>query len=276
MCWWQGGNLSRPSAEMHASRNIVITGATSGLGRALAVGYAAPGIRLGLVGRNAARLEQVARACADRGAAVVAGRLDVRDADDLSAWLVAFDDAGPVDLVIAAAGISAGPPPDSATEPDGLAIRQIGTNLLGCMNTVEPLLPRMLARKAGQIAVVSSVAGYRGLPYSPGYSASKAGVRAYGEALRALLRPRGIQVSVVVPGFFDSPMTDRFHGDKPFMVSLERASAIVRRGLDRGQPRIVFPRLLALGLQAADLIPAWLGDRILRGVHFHIVPPELT
>ena len=103
------------------------------------------------------------------------------------------------------------------------------------MNTVEPLLPRLLARGAGQIAVVSSVAGYRGLPYSPGYSASKAGVRAYGEALRALLRPRGVRVSVVVPGFFNSPMTDRFHGDKPFMVSLERASAIVRRGLDRGQ-----------------------------------------
>jgi short-subunit dehydrogenase len=261
---------------MTASRNIVITGATSGLGRALAGGYAASGIRLGLIGRDAGRLEEVARACSGKGAAVMTGRLDVREAEALGAWLVAFDDAGPVDLVIAAAGISAGPPPDSATEPAGLAIRQIGTNLLGCMNTVEPLLPRLLARGAGQIAVVSSVAGYRGLPYSPGYSASKAGVRAYGEALRALLRPHGIRVSVVVPGFFDSPMTDRFHGDKPFMVSLERASAIVRRGLDRGQPRIVFPRLLALGLQAADLIPAWLGDRILRGVRFHIVPPELT
>ena len=254
----------------------MITGASSGLGQALAVGYAAPGVRLGLIGRHAGRLEQVARQCADKGAAVVTARLDIREAETLAAWLASFDEAGHVDLVIAAAGISAGPPPDSATEPAGLAIRQIGTNLLGCMNTVEPLLPRLLNRGTGQIAVVSSVAGYRGLPYSPGYSASKAGVRAYGEALRALLRPRGIRVSVVVPGFFDSPMTDRFHGDKPFMVSLERASAIVRRGIDRGQSRIVFPRILALGLQTADLIPAWLGDRILRAVRFHIVPPELV
>jgi short-subunit dehydrogenase len=261
---------------MTAPRTIVITGATSGLGRALATGYAAPGIRLGLMGRHAERLRAVALACTEKGADVVTGQIDVRDADALAAWLAAFDDAGPVDLIVAAAGISAGPPPDTATEPGGLAMRQIGTNLLGCMHTIEPMLPRLLARGRGQVAVVSSVAGYRGLPYSPGYSASKAGVRAYGEALRALLRPRGIQVSVVVPGFFDSPMTDRFHGDKPFMISLERASAIVRRGLDRGQPRIVFPRLLAIGLQAADLIPAWLGDRILRGVRFHIVPPELA
>lgn len=259
---------------MAAPRNIVVTGATSGLGRALATGYAAPGIRLGLIGRNPARLDQSARDCQTRGATVVSGQIDVREAESLADWLLAFDDAGPVDLIIAAAGISAGPPRDAATE--GLATRQIGTNLLGCMHTVEPLLPRLLARAHGQVAVISSVAGYRGLPYSPGYSASKAGVRAYGEALRALLRPHGIRVSVVVPGFFDSPMTDRFHGDKPFMLSLDQASAIVRRGLDRGRPRIVFPRLLALGLQAADLLPASLGDRILRGVRFHIVPPELA
>src|ERR1700677_1350563 len=105
---------------MTAPRNIVITGATSGLGRALAAGYAAPGVRLGLIGRDAIRLEQVARTCAHLGAAVVTGRLDVREAKALAAWLVAFDDAGQVDLVIVAAGISAGPPPDSATEPDGL------------------------------------------------------------------------------------------------------------------------------------------------------------
>jgi short-subunit dehydrogenase len=259
---------------MARPRNIVVTGATSGLGRALATGYAAPGIRLGLIGRDPIRLEQVEQDCRRKGATVVTGQLDVRAAEALAGWLAAFDDVGPVDLVIATAGISAGPPPHSATEPAGLAMRQIGTNLLGCMHTIEPLLPRLLARGAGQIAVVSSVAGYRGLPYSPGYSASKAGVRAYGEALRALLRPHGILVSVVVPGFFDSPMTDRFHGDKPFLISLERASTIVRHGLDRGQRRIVFPRLLALGLQAADLLPAWLGDRILRGVRFHIVPPE--
>ena len=255
-------------------RNIVISGATSGLGLALATGYAAPGVRLGLIGRDSARLQAARQRCEAGGATVVPGQIDVCDAGTLATWLTGFDDGGAVDLVIAAAGISAGPPRGQALEPGDFATRQIRTNLLGCMHTIEPLLPRLLARGRGHVAVVSSVAGLRGLPYSPGYSASKAGVRAYGEALRALLRPRGITVSVVVPGFFDSPMTDRFHGDKPFMVSLERASGIVRRGLDRGQARIVFPRLLAIGLQAADLLPAWLGDRILRAVPFHIVPPE--
>ena len=257
-------------------RTIVVTGATSGLGLSLAAGYADEGTRLGLIGRHPERLEQAAARCAAKGAEVVTGRLDVGDTEAMADWLLAFDDARPVDLVIASAGISAGPQPAMATEPVGLAARQIRTNLLGCVNTIEPLLPRLLARRSGQVAVVSSVAGYRGLPYSPGYSASKAGVRAYGEALRALLRPHGVRVSVVVPGFFDSPMTDRFHGDKPFLMSLERASGIVRRGLDRGRDRIVFPQLLALGLQAADLLPAWAGDRILRGHRFHIVPPELA
>ena len=259
---------------MAPPQNIIVTGATSGLGQALVLGYAAPGVRLGLVGRNAERLAQTAAACTGKGATVLCGQLDVCDGPALAAWLLALDDANPIDLVIAAAGISAGPQPGAATEPPGLATGQVHTNLLGCLHTIEPLLPRLLARGAGQVAVVSSVAGLRGLPYSPAYSASKAGVRAYGEALRALLRPRGIRVSVVVPGFFDTPMTDRFHGDKPFLMSLARAAAIVRRGLDRGQARIVFPRLLAVALQLADLAPAWLGDHILRGVPFHIVPPE--
>jgi short-subunit dehydrogenase len=258
---------------MAPPRTVVITGATSGLGRALALGYAAPGIRLGLVGRDPDRLREVGERCERAGASVVPGRFDVGDAEALAAWLSELDDRGAVDLVIAAAGISAGPPEGGAMEPAGLAAHQIRTNLLGCMNAVEPLLPRLVTRRTGQIAVVSSVAGLRGLPYCPGYSASKAGVRAYGEALRALLRPHGVRVSVVVPGFFDSPMTDRFHGDKPFLMSLDRASAIVRRGLDRGQARIVFPRALALALQAADLLPAWAGDSILRAVRFHIVPP---
>lgn len=255
-------------------RSIVITGASSGLGAALAASYAAPGTRLGLVGRDPARLDATVAACEAKGATVVQARLDVRDSDALATWLHGFDDAGPTDLVVAAAGISAGPMPGDAVEPPGLAQRQVAVNLLGCMNTVEPLLPRMAARRQGQVAVVSSVAGLRGLPYSPGYSASKAGVRAYGDALRGLLRPHGIRVSVVVPGFFDTPMTDRFHGDKPFLLTLGRAAALTRRGLDRGAARIVFPRRLARLLQLADLGPPWLTDRIMRAQRFHISPPN--
>ena len=227
---------------------------------------------LWLTGRDPTRLEATASNCRDAGATVHTACLDVSDAEPLESWLLDADDAAPVGLVIACAGVSAGPHPDGAPEGAALAGMQIRSNLLGTVNTVEPLLPRFLARKSGHVAVVASVAGLRGLPYSPGYSASKAGVRAYGEGLRAFLGRRGVAVSVVVPGFFDTPMTDRFIGDKPFLKSLGRTVAIVRRGLDRRQARIVFPKLLALGIVTTDLLPAFAGDLILRSVRFHIVP----
>ena len=253
-------------------RTILVTGASSGLGAGLARSYAAPGVRLLLVGRDRARLDGTAAACRDAGAEIVTGQFDVGMAEPFGAWLLEQDAAQPIDLVLACAGVSGGTAPDGSPEGVAIAALQVRANLLGAMHTVEPLLPAMLARGRGQVAVVASVAGLRGLPYSPAYSATKAGVRAYGEGLRALLGPRGIAVTVIVPGFFDTPMTDRFKGDKPQLVSLERMVARVRRGLDRRAARVTFPRLLALGIVATDLLPAWAGDRILRGVHFHIEP----
>ncbi len=257
----------------YVARSVVITGASSGLGAALAKAYAAPGVTLGLIGRSPARLAATAEACQAAGACVRVGTLDVAEAAPLAAWLIDLDDAAPIDLLIANAGVSAGPPPSSASEGIDIGTRQVRTNLLGVMNTVEPLLPAFVARQRGRIAVVSSMAGYRGLAYSPAYSASKAGSRAYGEALRALLAPRGIEVSVICPGFFSSPMTDRFIGPHPFRLSLERATSIVKRGLDRGKRRIVFPWPLAFGMRCADLMPAMFGDVIIRNFHFHIEPP---
>jgi short-subunit dehydrogenase len=258
--------------RLEPPRGIVITGASSGLGAALARAYAAPGAALGLIARNRERLDEVAAACRERGAQVETGLLDVAEGPPLADWLLRFDRSWPVELVVASAGISAGTRPDGTPEGAALATAQVRINLLGAMHTIEPLLPAMRARGVGRIAVVSSIAGLRGLPDSPGYSASKAGVRAYGEALRAHLRPSGIRVSVVCPGFFDSPMTDRFIGSHPFMLSLPAAADIVKRGLDCGRPRIVFPGLLALGLRLADLAPARLGDFLVGRFHFRIAP----
>ncbi|WP_404711420.1 SDR family NAD(P)-dependent oxidoreductase [Sphingomonas sp. MMS24-J13] len=257
---------------MTAVRTILITGASSGLGAGLARNYAAPGIRLVLTGRNEDRLEAVVHDCRVKGAEVVTGLFDVGVAEPLGSWLIAQDDAAPFDLLIAAAGVSAGAGVDGQPEGTALAAMQVRTNLLGTIHTIEPLLPRMIARGRGQVAVVSSIAGLKGLPYSVGYSASKAGIRAYGEALRGLLQPKNIAVSVIVPGFFDTPMTDRWKGPTPFMVGLDKMVAVIRRGLDRRRPRITFPHLLALGNRAADLLPATIGDRIMRGFHFHIEP----
>jgi short-subunit dehydrogenase len=251
-------------------RVALITGASSGLGAALALAYAGPGVALGLVGRNEERLAAAAVACRAAGAMVDAAAIDVTDGPALAAWLGAFDRAYPVELLIANAGIEAGPDPDSPGEPLEMTERQIATNLLGAVNTIAPLVPAMCERGRGRIAAIASIAAFRGLPYNPGYCASKAGLRAYGEALRPRLAPRGVGVTVVCPGFFTSPMTDRWVGPTPFLVSGERAARRIKRGIDRGARRVSFPWPLVFGMRFCDLAPAAIGDAILRRFRFHI------
>jgi short-subunit dehydrogenase len=254
-----------PSAQDATIRRIVITGASSGLGAGLARDYAAPGISLVLFARRIDRLEQVAAQCRSRGAAVEIVALDVGEPEPIGTLLRTMDDAVPFDLVIANAGI-AGP------QGEATAAAQVRTNLLGTIHTVEPLIPRMLARRRGQIAVVASVAAFRGLPDSPAYSASKAGVRIYGEALRAALGPAGIDVSVITPGFFKSPMSDRFGGRKLLMISGKQAVQSIRRGIDCRRGRIGFPWPLIGILRVLDLVPARIGDKAIRLFRFKIDP----
>ena len=145
--------------------SIVITGASSGIGEALALDYAASGVALALTGRDAQRLEAVAVACRAKGATVVAAPIDVVDRDALATWLIAFDDAHPVDLILANAGISIDK--DNSSLDDFAVIRKtLDVNVGGVLNTVEPLLSRLIARKNGQIAIVSSLASFIVLPYS--------------------------------------------------------------------------------------------------------------
>jgi short-subunit dehydrogenase len=249
---------------------VIITGASSGLGASLARAYATQQAVLGLLGRDRQRLEATARACEAKGATVSAAAMDVTDAPAMASWLCHFDRQHPVDLLVANAGISAGPDPDSPSEGAEAVARQVGVNLLGAVNTVEPLLPALCSRGRGRVAVVASVAAYRGLPYSPGYCASKAGLRAYAEALRPRLEQRNVGMTVICPGFFDSPMTDRFDGPTPFLLSSESAARLVKRGIDRGRRRVAFPWPLVLGLQFCDLAPAVIGDAILRRYRFRI------
>ena len=230
--------------------SIVITGASSGIGEALALDYAAPGMALALTGRDAQRLEAVAQACRAKGATVVAAPIDVVDRDALAAWLTAFDDAHPVDLILANAGISIDK--DNSSLDDFAVIRKtLDVNVGGVLNTVEPLLSRLIARKAGQIGIVSSLASFIGLPYSASYNASKAAVRVWGESIRYVLKKDGIGVSVICPGFVVSRITASAPFPMPFLMSSARASAIIRKGLAANRARIAFP----LGTKAA----VWLG-----------------
>lgn len=250
--------------------SILITGASSGIGRALALEYAAPGTQLALLGRDMARLSAVADACVRKGATICIATIDVRDRAGLAAWIARIDDAAPLDLVIPNAGITTGLGPGRVTEdPD--AVRAIlAINFTGVLNTVDPVIPRMLARGRGQIAFIGSIAALRPLPYSPGYCATKAAIHAYAGALRAGLEPHGLRINLVVPGFVATPLNRGIVAWKPLQMSDARAARIIRRGLDRGRAVIAFPILLALGTRMLHFLPARWVDWGMRRVRVEI------
>lgn len=246
---------------MTEPRSILVTGASSGLGRALAEAYAGPGIRLALGGRDVERLEAAAEACRARGATVAVASADVTKAGAMAAWVEAADDARELDLVIANAGISGG---SGGGGEDARQARAIfAVNVDGVLNTVLPAIPRMRARRSGQIALVSSLAGFHGLPGAPAYSASKAAVRSWGEALRGLLVADGVRVSVICPGFIDTPLTRGNPYPMPMLMDVDTAVATIRRGLARDAARIAFPWPLYAGVRLVGALPASLGARLL-------------
>ncbi len=252
---------------MAAPRSILITGGSSGLGAALALNYAGPGVTLALSGRDASRTEGVAAACRAKGAAAAGQVIDVTDREGMRGWVAASDRAAPLDLVIANAGISDGPPTGGELEDE--ARRILAINVDGVVNTVLPAIAAMQARPGadgvrGQVAIMSSLAGFRGHPGAPSYAASKAAVRVWGEALRARYHGEGIRVSVICPGFVATPMTEGGHFPQPFKMSAERAAAIVMRGLARDRGRIAFPLPMYALAWLAGALPDVASDPLLR------------
>ncbi|MEO3433539.1 SDR family NAD(P)-dependent oxidoreductase [Inquilinus sp. CAU 1745] len=246
---------------MREPQTILITGASSGIGEALALDYAAEGKTLILTGRDLDRLDEVATKCRAAGAEVRAATIDVTDRDFLADWLATVDEATPIDLVIANAGISGGT--SGGKESDEQARRIFATNLDGVLNTVHPLIERMAARRRGQIALMSSLAAFRGFPSTPAYCASKAAVRIYGESLRGALKPRGVQVSVICPGFVRSRMTSVNPFRMPLLMDAAKAARIIRRGLARDRARIAFPFPIYFGVWMVGALPPSLTDRLL-------------
>lgn len=245
------------------AHNIVITGASRGLGAALATRFARPGVSLGLIGRNAAALQAVAATCQARGAAVRVGQLDISDGVAMAALLTEWDAALPIDLAIANAGVTGGRQADGAMDGVDGARRLVEANLIGTMNLVEPLLPRFQARRSGQFALIASLAGLRGMPDHPAYSASKAGVLTYGEALRAALRPDRVTVSIILPGYFASALDDRWSGPKPLAMSLDAMADRVTAAIRCNAGLAMIPRRLGLVLRLLALLPSGLGDRLI-------------
>lgn len=247
----------------HLPRCIVITGASAGIGQALARAYAAPGVTLGLVARDAARLQACAEQCRQQGATVVCAQMDVRDAGALTHWLTAFDDAHSIDLLIANAGVASTLASSGDWEDLARTREVFDTNFYGALHTLLPVLDRLRARKRGHVAVISSLAAIRGMAISPAYCASKSAIKAYGESVRPLLAADGVRLSLVFPGFVKTAMSDVFPGDKPFLWSAEKAARHIQAKLASGRAEIAFPALLALGMRLLALLPPRLGDQIL-------------
>jgi len=257
---------------MKKPQNIAITGASGGLGSALARHYAGPGITLYLHGRNAKNLAKTVSECEQNGAKTHSSIGNVTDAQAMAKWLTDCDAKTPLDLVIANAGISAGiggpPSPDgSGATSGGETVEQTRaifvTNIDGVVNTIHPPISLMLPRKRGQIAIMSSLAGMRGLASSPAYSASKAAVRVLGEGLRGWLAPLGIEVNVICPGFIKTPMTDINPYHMPFMMEADRAARIIAEGLAKNKARIAFPWQLYLPLLLVNMLPLAIIDPLI-------------
>jgi short-subunit dehydrogenase len=252
-----------------ASFHVAITGASGGLGRALAAYYAKEGALLSLCGRNEEELGKSSQLCGVFKPEVRTSLFDVRDKDALQNWISTEDAYQPIDLMFANAGVSFSTGPDGLEDPER-------TEMMFSVNTTAAVLTAlytarlMLPRRQGQIALISSQAGKIPLINTPGYSASKAGLRCYGLALRESLALKGVSLSVVCPGYIKSPMQEAFEGFMPFTWSAERAAAYIGEKLHRHPAMISFPWTLNVMSWMYKLLPGFMQRPLNRKFSFRV------
>jgi NAD(P)-dependent dehydrogenase (short-subunit alcohol dehydrogenase family) len=239
-------------------RTIAITGASSGLGRALALAYAKPGVHLHLAGRNQARLSEVTATAQALGANASASSFDITDAAAAEAWV---QGCGGLDLVIANAGISAGPGTANLETPANVRAI-VAANISGVFNTVLPAMALMSTQPPdaggvrGRVAVVGSIAGLIALPTSPAYSASKAMLDMWVTASTPNAAKAGIRLTIVRPGFIRTPMTAKNPYKMPGLMDADQAAAKIAAGIAAGKSQITFPWWLAAWARFGNMLPA--------------------
>ncbi len=242
---------------------VFITGASSGIGAALAGFYADRSATLGLAARRGDHLQALAAKLLSRGARTVhCYPLDVADADALRNAAEDFTrQAGTPDIVIANAGVSSG----TLTEhQEDLAVirRILEINVFGMAATFSPFIPAMQQRGNGRLVGIASVAGIRGLPGAEAYSASKAAAIAYLESLRLEMRPSGVKVVTIAPGYIETPMTAINPYPMPFMLPAKEAARRFARAIERGTSYTVIPWQMGVVAKGLRLLPNWLYDRL--------------
>jgi NADP-dependent 3-hydroxy acid dehydrogenase YdfG len=238
---------------------VLLTGASSGIGEALAIALAKRGAILGLVARRAEMLEDLARRC---GGIARALPCDVTDAAAIQRAADALtSEFGHIDILIANAGIGGNNPETRDLQPEAVK-KVIDINLLGAVNAVHAVLPQMLERRSGQLVAISSLAGIRGLPKSAAYSASKAGMTTFFESVRLDVQHKGVAVTIIQPGFIKTPLTAGRHNKMPFLMELDDAIPLFVRAVEKKKKFAAFPWQLATIVRAGRIFPAWIYDRI--------------
>jgi short-subunit dehydrogenase len=245
----------------------MITGASSGIGRGLALALGSKGAKLGLVARRAETLDEVVGEIESQGGKAVALPADVQNADSMLAAANQLRDAlGPIDVLIASAGI--GPTRDAAKFSAEEVANVMNVNVIGASNSVAAVLPEMIARGQGQLVAISSLAAYRGVPKSAAYCASKAAVSSFFESLRLDLEPRGVDVTIIHPGFIKTPLTAGRGAQMPFLMELDDAVNKMVRAIEKRRKQYSFPWQLATIVRAGMIMPIWMYDRISRSKSF--------
>jgi hypothetical protein len=244
---------------------VFVTGASSGIGQALALRFHAAGYRLALVARRA---DEVARWAADAGIAPARFAVYGADVRDVAAIVAAAEKCieaqGVPDVVIANAGISVGI--DTADRADLEVMRAtLETNVLGMAATFPPFVAAMRERRSGRLVGIASVAGIRGLPGHGAYCASKAAVISYCEALRGEMRPFGVKVVTIAPGYIDTPLTRGNRYSMPFLMSAADFADRAWRAIERGASWRVIPWQMGIVVALLRLIPNAVFDRLLAG-----------
>jgi short-subunit dehydrogenase len=244
---------------------IWITGASTGLGREVARQYAHSGHTVAVSARGADGLSSLAEACSGANGSIHAYPLDVTDHGRVAAGFAQIEaDLGAPDLVILNAGTNL---PDSAVEFDrAIYARLMEINFMGVVNCLAPVLPAMIERRSGRVAVVASVAGYRGLPYAAAYCASKSALISMCESLQPELAAAGVGLHLVDPGFVRTPLTDRNDFDMPFLMEVEDAAAAMIGGIDQGRFEITFPKRFTWLVKSTRFLPFGVFLRLTRNL----------
>jgi short-subunit dehydrogenase len=242
---------------------VMLTGASSGIGRGLALELGKRGARLGLLARRGDLLDQIVGEIESQGGKALALPVDVQDADAVRvATEQLASNFGPIDVLIANAGIGA--TADAASLKPGDIAKVMGVNVIGVANCVAAVAPEMAARGSGQLVAISSLAAYRGLPKSAAYCASKAAVSSMFESFRLDLKPRGVDVTIIHPGFIKTPLTAGRHAQMPFLMELDDAVQKIVRAIEKRRKSYAFPWQLASIVRLGMIMPNFLYDQISR------------